>query len=167
VTKFRFITAVMVMTLAVLGDPPAQGKDPELIVKGVGLGSAPSAIRASLGLPEKQVALPGESEMGMGKLRELHYPGLKLELCQPPEATESHVWRFTVTGQGYAVEPGLRVGMEVADVRRILGPPSDSERNPATGRETLHYSFTAFDGWYWVAVVEGKVVEIGATEDWS
>src|SRR5262245_44599594 len=169
-TRFRLLPSVIVALAfgaAALAGSPGRGKDPALTVKGVGLGSAPSALRASLGAPGKQVALPDDSEMGMGKLSEFHYPGLKFELCQPPEATEFHVWRLTVTGQGHTVEPGLRVGMAAGDVQRVLGPSVDSERDAATGRETLHYSFSAFDGWYWVVVIKGKVVEIGAAEDWS
>jgi hypothetical protein len=31
----------------------------------------------------------------------------------------------------------------------------------------MNYGFVSFDGWYWVAVSNGTVVEIGAAEDWS
>ena len=164
---------LLAVTMFLIGSPGVANQrapspppdDPAVTIAGVGLGSTLGQLHARLGAPTGQVVRPDDPEMG--KLIELQYPGVRFELCEPAGKQQFHVWRLTVTGQNCLVEPGLRVGMSRADVLRVLGPPSSVEQNSATGHETLHYSFTKFDGWYWLVLGQGKVTEIGAAEDWS
>jgi hypothetical protein len=156
-----------VLAVAVIGCLAASGTDPAMRIKHVGLGSGVAEVEKSMGAPKKRVTLPRDDTMGMGDLQELQYPGVLFEFCRPPGQRGFHVWRMTVTGPGIVVEPGLEVGMAAEDVRGILGDPTETSHDKSTGRDTMHYSFTAFDGSYWVELEKGKVAEIGADEDWS
>jgi len=142
-------------------------KDPSLTLRGVGLGSSPVEIVKAFGKPPVEHRSAADLESGMGQLMELVYDGLKFDLCKPQGQTEFHVWRLIVTGPDWLLEPGIKVGMSRDEARRVLGAPSSASKQKETGRETLHYMFSAFDGWYWVSVAKGTVVEIGAAEDWS
>jgi hypothetical protein len=169
VLKLMCCVLVLSFLLGIAAGAEAAGQDadPVLTVKGVGLGSSPAEIQKSLGKPAQQVTKTDDSDMGMGKLLELSYPGIKFDLCQPPDQKRFHVWRVVVDGSTWLVTPGLQVGMNRTDVVRLLGEPTSWQRDERTGDQTAHYVFKAFDGWYWVTFRGAKVVAIGATEDWS
>src|SRR5689334_11873474 len=133
----RFVLLILA-TLPGLAASSTPTRDPALTIQGVGLGAAPAAVRKSLGKPLTQVVHADDSDMGMGRLMDLSYSGLTFEFCEPPGATDFHVWRVTVKSPTYVVEPGLKVGMPRDAVLRLLGPPASSEVDPTTGIETLH-----------------------------
>ncbi len=142
-------------------------REPSLTIKGVGLGSSATQVVRALGKPAKQVRLADDTEMGMGQLEELIYKGVKFELCKPEGKDQFQVWRVIATRSNWLLEPGIKVGMMREDVVRLLGSPLDISNDSHTAHETLHYGFSTRDGWFWLVVANGRVLEIGAAQDWS
>ena len=168
-TKFvrHSVLALAVLMLTLQSATAADRKDPSMTIRGVGLGSSPAQIVKVLGKPAVETRLTDESGMGMGQLMELIYDGTKFDLCKPEGHDDFHTWRLLVTGSEWLVDPELRVGMTSDDAREVLGKPRNVSKDRGTGRETLHYKFASFDGWYWVSAAKGTMVQIGAAEDWS
>lgn len=145
---------------------PVNKKDPPFRYQGIGLGSTLAEVRKTLGKPLKEEPGPYEDSLGMGKILDLTYPGLKLELCQPDGHADYYVWSFEVSGADWVVVPGIRPGMTREEVLKLFGEPQ-WERDDPGGETTVIYPFLERDGWYSVTVREGKVVAFGAAEDWS
>ena len=140
-------------------------------VQGVTLGTPKARVLAVLGSPAESRA-GTDTEMGMGDLLDLSYPGMTVELCRPErDATgapekEFHVWRIVVTDKKWNVSPGLRIGMSRAQVERVLGKAESVEQEGGT--EILHFGpFEGNDAFVWITLRDGFAVEIGAAEDWT
>ena len=170
-TGLRLAVGAAIMTAAIaihapLG-PSASSKDPALTVRGVGLGSSPKQIVSALGNPLREVPGRPDDMPEMGPTKEMVYRGASFDLCKPEGQKEFHVYRVVIQDSSWTVNPGIRIGMAREQVVHILGQPNSISTDASSGQETLQYDFISFDGWYWMLLSKGRVVEIGATEDWS
>ena len=151
--------------------PKVTGIQSDLLsIQGVGLSIKKSVVLRVFGTPAR-VDSHRDTEMGMGMVESLFYPGLRVDLCLPEkgmtttEPAEPHVWRMTVTSPSWKPKAGIRVGADRGEVVAKLGSPVGEERR--AGGSVLHYSIQGLDGWAWIEMKDGMVVEWGITEDWS
>ena len=132
----------------------------------VGIGTGQARLLETLGPPTSTKVLPYDpaDDMGLGRQRELDWPGLHMLLGEPDGATEPVVASFTITAPGRAL-----LGVEVGDSESMLlaafGPPESATTQGGDTRLTWHLE--ALDGFVWAVVREDRVVELRVFEDWS
>ncbi|NWJ42229.1 MAG: hypothetical protein HXX12_14795 [Geothrix sp.] len=150
----------------IIGQIPAD----MIAVKNLTIGSLRSRVLSVLGKPSRS-RRGYDSDMGMGKWEEMHFPGLVVEVTKPeptsvnPGQKEAHVWRMIITGKGWSTKCGLRIGQTREQAISALGQPA-SEESKGTAT-VLHYFPKVFDGFLWVELRNDIVTEIGVAEDWT
>ena len=160
--------ALLVAVLLLTGpaDPFAGPSVPFLA--GLAPGSRRAEVIGRLGQPVSTVSHPPESELGMGRITELRYPGLSVWVCHPPSTPRSHVFRIEASSPRWEVSGGLRIGHSRSEVVRRLGEPTSTYVKDGTRYEVLRYSrFRSFDGWLDVTIADDHVTVITFEDDWS
>lgn len=97
----------------------------DVTVNGVVLGMPYAGVRQRLGEAESEHL----ESVAAGTCRPAHasltlaYPGLKVVLRGTPAGQDFRVVSVEVTAGSWEVDPGLRVGQDVGEVRSLLGEP--------------------------------------------
>jgi hypothetical protein len=131
-------------------------------VSNVGLHDTAEAVQKRLGKPIRHIALPPDTELGMGELMELHYAGLTFGLNRPKGQPRFTVHRITITSPTWLLSSRVRVGMPVSAVLARLGPGDG-----IASSETLVYLLSPMDGRLVFVISNGTVVAITIAEEWS
>ncbi len=165
-----FRRGIVLMAAVFIGAVAFAGEHLDLSIRGVTLRTLKPAVEAALGKPSR-TETGHDSEMEMGDLVDLTYPGLLVQLCKPegdsrlPKTPDFHVWRIEVTDTRWEISPGLRVGMSRAALERTLGKPRSART--VDGVTTVTFSPFSFDALMWARVRDGVVTEIGMAENWT
>jgi hypothetical protein len=105
----------------------------------VSLGDSEAEIRSRLGSPSSSVDAAGDSTLGMGPTRALHYPGLVVGVHQRPGSSVFQVWRFEVSSSAWRLVPDFIQGRSLgrfSSYRRLVMTICDLPPNNSFERAT-------------------------------
>ena len=148
-------------TLAAQAAPPrATAAEVDLSVNGIQFGSTYEQIVQKIGRTRKQEREQvrddtcGPPYMDLG----LTYDGLFIRLKGTPKETAFKAVSFDVTSAKWMIQPGIRVGMADADVRKVVGEPSSTDKFEGTVVE--HFVNKGDNGIANLFVKNGKLVRV-------
>ena len=136
--RLLLVLVILVFAMSAHSQARHNAKNGLMKINGVGLGATYAEVVKKLGKPDKVVNGDADECIG-GKMRTVHYPGLKFELYEG-EPGKFSVGTFEVTSARWNVS-GAKVGMSQAAIKKIFGKADASVVESHSGLPTWYYHF--------------------------
>ena len=100
----------------------------------------------------------------MGKTTTSFYDGAEIDFREGKNGF--YIWRLKITSATWVYKNNqIRVGITIEKLKSLIGPPDSIETSDS--KVYWFYHLYEYNAWTRISIVNGKVIEIFAAEDWS
>jgi hypothetical protein len=138
---------------------PAQSKDLDLTINGVGFGMPVADVVQLLGKPDPD-RKAGFDQCAGGYHRDLVYDGLVIDVLSDARGRGYRITQIELTSPAWTIEPDLRIGDPFSKVREVFGEPIYPEEENGC----FFYGIKDADGFTKFCQQDGKLVRVHIKE---